>query len=97
MISPSYRKANEERERVSVVQPVLDQLIQGGTEAGLQVAAYLDVSWWLTHGQVWLIRSQGALSSLHLADDNQLRNVAFPAISTGIFGYPVERCAQTPC
>jgi O-acetyl-ADP-ribose deacetylase (regulator of RNase III) len=34
------------------------------------------------------------LSSLHLADDNQLRSVAFPAISAGIFGYPVERCAR---
>jgi O-acetyl-ADP-ribose deacetylase (regulator of RNase III) len=34
------------------------------------------------------------LSSLHLADDKQLRSVAFPAISTGIFGYPVERCAR---
>jgi O-acetyl-ADP-ribose deacetylase (regulator of RNase III) len=26
------------------------------------------------------------LHSLHLADDNQLRSVAFPTISTGIFG-----------
>jgi O-acetyl-ADP-ribose deacetylase (regulator of RNase III) len=34
------------------------------------------------------------LSSLNLADDNHLRSVAFPAISTGIFGYPVERCAR---
>jgi O-acetyl-ADP-ribose deacetylase (regulator of RNase III) len=33
------------------------------------------------------------LSSLRLADDNLLRSIAFPAISAGIFGYPVERCA----
>jgi O-acetyl-ADP-ribose deacetylase (regulator of RNase III) len=35
------------------------------------------------------------LSSLQLADGNHLKSVAFPAISTGIFGYPVERCART--
>ena len=34
------------------------------------------------------------LHSLQLADDNHIRSIAFPAISTGIFGYPVERCAR---
>ena len=34
------------------------------------------------------------LNSLKLADENGLRSIAFPAISTGIFGYPVERCAR---
>jgi O-acetyl-ADP-ribose deacetylase len=33
--------------------------------------------------------------SIRLADDLQLRTVAFPAISTGIYGYPVELAAQT--
>jgi O-acetyl-ADP-ribose deacetylase (regulator of RNase III) len=33
------------------------------------------------------------LNSLRLADDHRLRSVAFCAISTGIFGYPVDRCA----
>lgn len=32
-------------------------------------------------------------NSLKVADGNDLTSVAFPAISTGIFGYPVERCA----
>ncbi|MCG3120963.1 MAG: O-acetyl-ADP-ribose deacetylase [bacterium] len=32
--------------------------------------------------------------SLQVADQHQLKSLAFPAISTGIFGYPVERCAQ---
>lgn len=34
------------------------------------------------------------LSSLKLADEKSLRSLAFPAISTGIFGFPIGRCAQ---
>ncbi len=34
------------------------------------------------------------LNSLKLADQNHLSSIAFPAISTGIFGFPVERCAE---
>jgi O-acetyl-ADP-ribose deacetylase (regulator of RNase III) len=34
------------------------------------------------------------LNSLTLADENSLRSVSFPAISTGIFGFPIQRCAE---
>lgn len=34
------------------------------------------------------------LNSLRLADENNLATIAFPAISTGIFGFPKERCAR---
>jgi len=34
------------------------------------------------------------LNSLKLMDDNNLKTIAFPAISTGIFGYPIDRCAR---
>jgi len=34
------------------------------------------------------------LNSLKLADENNLRSISFPAISTGIFGFPVGRCAE---
>ena len=34
------------------------------------------------------------LNSLKLADENNVKSISFPAISTGIFGYPMERCAK---
>ena len=33
------------------------------------------------------------LNSLKVADENNLTSITFPAISTGIFGFPKERCA----
>jgi len=35
------------------------------------------------------------ISSLKLADEHAIRSIAFPAISTGYFGLPKARCAQT--
>ena len=34
------------------------------------------------------------LNSLKLMDEYKLKTIAFPAISTGIFGYPIDRCAK---
>jgi O-acetyl-ADP-ribose deacetylase (regulator of RNase III) len=34
------------------------------------------------------------LHSLKLADQHKLKSITFPAISTGIFGYPLDRCAE---
>ncbi len=33
-------------------------------------------------------------SSLALADKNSLSSIAFPAISTGVFSYPIGKCAR---
>jgi O-acetyl-ADP-ribose deacetylase (regulator of RNase III) len=29
-----------------------------------------------------------------LADSKNLKSISFPAISTGIFGFPIQRCAE---
>ncbi len=34
------------------------------------------------------------LNSLLVAESRGIKSIAFPAISTGIFGYPVDRCAK---
>jgi O-acetyl-ADP-ribose deacetylase len=40
-----------------------------------------------------LLRSS-YINSLKIADEKGIRSVAFPALSTGIFGYPVEAAAR---
>jgi O-acetyl-ADP-ribose deacetylase len=34
------------------------------------------------------------LNTLKVAEENQLKSIAYPALSTGIFGFPMDRCAQ---
>ena len=34
------------------------------------------------------------LNSLKLADENNLKSISFPAISAGIFGFPIDSCAK---
>ena len=34
------------------------------------------------------------LNSLKLMDEHNLSTIAFPAISTGVFGFPIEKCAK---
>lgn len=33
-------------------------------------------------------------NSLKVAGENNLKSITFPAISTGIFGYPLDRCSE---
>lgn len=38
--------------------------------------------------------SNVTLNSLQIAHEKGVRSIAFPAISTGIFGYPLDKCAE---
>jgi molybdopterin converting factor subunit 1 len=38
--------------------------------------------------------AQATRRSLELAEAKGLRSLAFPAISTGVYGFPIERCAE---
>ena len=38
--------------------------------------------------------TNATLNALKVADQNHLKSLAFPAISAGIFGFPIERCAK---
>jgi O-acetyl-ADP-ribose deacetylase (regulator of RNase III) len=38
--------------------------------------------------------SSAVRSALALADRHRLRSIAIPAISTGVFGFPMDRCAR---
>jgi O-acetyl-ADP-ribose deacetylase (regulator of RNase III) len=37
---------------------------------------------------------EATLNSLRRADENGIKSLAFPAISTGIFGFPIQRAAE---
>ena len=34
------------------------------------------------------------LSSLEIAEDKKIKDMAFPAVSAGIFGFPIQRCSE---
>jgi len=34
------------------------------------------------------------MNSLLLAEEHKLKSIAFPAISTGVFGFPIAKCAE---
>ena len=38
--------------------------------------------------------TNAVVNSLKLMDEHGLKTIAFPAISTGIFGYPIDKCAK---
>lgn len=58
-----------------------------------------------TVGPVWKGGSKGEagllescyLRSLELAEENQLQSIAFPAISCGVYGYPLEEACAIAC
>jgi len=63
----------------------------GGKLAAKYVIHAVGPRQWDEHADAKL--KDATLNSLLLADKNHLKSIAFPAISTGIFGFPKDRCA----
>lgn len=90
-IAAECRRIFEERGPVPPGQAV-------ATTAGLLNAKYVIH----TVGPVWNGGSSGESNlladcyrhSIRLADELGLRSIAFPAISTGVFGYPMDKAAN---
>jgi O-acetyl-ADP-ribose deacetylase (regulator of RNase III) len=38
--------------------------------------------------------ASATLSCLRIAKQKKIKEIAFPAISTGVFGFPIEKCAE---
>jgi len=38
--------------------------------------------------------ASATLNSLQIASEKKIKNIAFPAISSGIFGFPIQRCSE---
>jgi O-acetyl-ADP-ribose deacetylase (regulator of RNase III) len=38
--------------------------------------------------------ASATLNSLQIASKKKIKNIAFPAISSGIFGFPIQRCSE---
>jgi O-acetyl-ADP-ribose deacetylase (regulator of RNase III) len=51
---------------------------------------------WRGHGEPDLL-ADCYRHSLRLAQQHELVSIAFPAISCGVFGYPVDAAATSPC
>jgi O-acetyl-ADP-ribose deacetylase (regulator of RNase III) len=78
----------------------------GGCPAGeaRMTGGYRLPARWVIHtmGPVWEggVRDEAAVlgacytESLRLAARNNIRSIAFPAISTGVYGYPFERARE---
>jgi len=37
---------------------------------------------------------RATLASLKIAEEKKIKDIAFPAISTGIFGFPIQKCSE---
>jgi len=81
----------KECDRIGPIQVGEAAITGGGDLKAKKVIHAVGPRWGEGDEEVKLAKAVKA--SLKLADQNGLKTIAFPAISTGIFGFPVERAA----
>jgi putative ATPase len=72
-----------------------DAVITGGGKLAAKFVIHTVGPVWSRHEPAeadWLL-CKAVKSSLALAEQKKLKSIAFPAISTGIYGFPIERAA----
>ena len=86
---PSIQDECDTKRPIAVGQAVI-------TAAGNLKAKYVihAVGPRMSEGQEGEKLKSAAISALCVADENALGSIAFCAISTGVFGFPMERCAE---
>jgi O-acetyl-ADP-ribose deacetylase (regulator of RNase III) len=72
-----------------------EAVITGGGKLPAKVVIHTVGPVWSEHSPAECDRllRKAVRSSLALADEKKLKSIAFPAISTGIYGFPIERAA----
>ena len=74
--------------RVNVGEAIITS---GGNLKAQYIIHAVGPKWGEHHGDEML--KNAALNSLFLAEKHNLKSIAFPAISTGVFNFPTDRCA----
>jgi O-acetyl-ADP-ribose deacetylase (regulator of RNase III) len=72
-----------------------DAVITGGGKLTARFVIHTVGPVWSEHkpAEADRLLCKAVRSSLALAEENGLKSIAFPAISTGIYGFPIERAA----
>ncbi len=72
-----------------------EAVITGGGKLAAKFVIHAVGPVWSRHGPTEADRllCEAVRSSLTLAEEKALKSIAFPAISTGIYGFPIERAA----
>ncbi len=86
---PSIQKECEKLAPIKVGQAVITS--GGNLKAGYVIHAVGPIQ---GEGQEEEKLTEATRNSLKIARDRQIKSMAFPALSTGVFGFPLERCSE---
>ncbi len=82
----------EESDRIGYVEVGHSALTNAGTLSVKKVIHTVGPQW--GEGDEENKLANAVYNSLNLADENGLASISFPAVSSGIFGFPKDKCAE---